>query len=285
VSEPIMVSMAELDGDPHGLFRRVRPMAPILRRDDGVYVAIGVADVESLATDPRTRQMETELMQVRGITAGALFDFYQTSMLFSNGPTHRKRRAPLSRAFAFRVVSELRPRIRAIADELIDAAWARGEMKFLDDYAAAIPARVISSILGLPPADIPRFTGWVYQMALGLSGSFTQAQLPDIDSAARDLIAYVRELLSGRRNATGNEILASYAMNREDEGQMSPLEVRRTDHRLRHPVYGGGSHRCLGEALVRAESEGTCSACGTAPGTSIRGRSTGHSRTRRHSPR
>jgi hypothetical protein len=50
-------------------------MAPILRRDDGVYVAIGVADVESLATDPRTRQMETELMQVRGITAGALFDF------------------------------------------------------------------------------------------------------------------------------------------------------------------------------------------------------------------
>jgi cytochrome P450 len=33
------------------------------------------------------------------------------------------------------------------------------------------------------------------------------------------------------------------------------FDIRRTDHPERHPVFGGGTHRCLGEALARAELE------------------------------
>jgi cytochrome P450 len=50
------------------------------------------------------------------VSEGALFDFFNTTMLLGNGPEHRKRRAPMSRAFAFKLMTELRPRIRTIAD-------------------------------------------------------------------------------------------------------------------------------------------------------------------------
>jgi len=33
------------------------------------------------------------------------------------------------------------------------------------------------------------------------------------------------------------------------------FNIRRTDHPRRHIVFGGGAHRCLGEALARAELE------------------------------
>ena len=33
------------------------------------------------------------------------------------------------------------------------------------------------------------------------------------------------------------------------------FDIRRQDHPERHPVFGGGTHRCLGEALARAELE------------------------------
>jgi cytochrome P450 len=65
-------------------------------------------------------------------------------MLFSNEPDHRWRRAPLSRVFASRLIAELRPRIRAIAESLIDSVYAQGEMNFLDQFAAPFPARIIS---------------------------------------------------------------------------------------------------------------------------------------------
>ena len=223
--EPPTFSVAALDRDPHGIFRAHRSITPLIKREDGAYLAIRADDVERLATDPRTRQVETEMLPSRGVTEGALFDFFKNTMLLSNGPEHRRRRAPLSRAFAFRLIAELRPRIRSVAGGLIDRACAAGEMNFLDDFAAVLPARIIGEILGLPEADVPRFTGWVYQLAGALNASFTRDAVPQIETAARHLTAYVAELLAGRRAAPSDDFLTSYASAVDQEGNLSPIET------------------------------------------------------------
>jgi len=77
------------------------------------------------------------------------------------------------RAFAVKLITDLRPRIRATANELIDRCRTRGDMDFIADFAALIPARVISDILGLPEADIPEFTRHIYNLARSLSSAFS----------------------------------------------------------------------------------------------------------------
>jgi cytochrome P450 len=355
---PVIVSAADLDRDPHGLFRRYRPLTPVITRSDGTYVVIRAADVERLVTDPRTRQMETESLQMRGITDGSLFEFFRHSMLLSNAPHHRKRRAPLNHAVAARLISDLRPRIRGLALELIDRAGQRRELNFLDDFCALIPAHIVAAILGLPPADVPRFTRWVYSVSRAISASFAREEVPDIEAATSELTSYVGELLASRRAAPRADFLSSYVAAVDEAGDLSPVEsvaqvvtviiggsdttraamamqvalllehreqwdavcretslvsgavsealrydpavgsfprvtledidiegqvvprgrivslstmsamrdparyndpdrfdIRRTDHPARHPVFGGGTHRCLGEALARAELE------------------------------
>lgn len=158
------VTTAELDADPHGLFARYRSETPFLRRTDGPYIALRAADVAALITDPRTRQMETEMLRSRGITSGPLFDLIGNSMLFANGEVHRRRRAPMSRAFAFRIMSAIRPHIRTAADKLIDVHFRTGAMNLIDHYSALIPAGAIANILGLPEDDAPTFTAWVYSL-------------------------------------------------------------------------------------------------------------------------
>lgn len=222
---PPTFSMPELDRDPHVLFRRMRLMTPFLRRDDGSYIAIRSGDVERLYGDTRTRQMETERLRAHGVTGGYLYDILQHTMLYSNGTAHRQRRAPLSRAFAFRLITELRPAIRARAHKLIDRVESRSEMDFVDDFAAPIPAHIISEILGLPEQDIPEFTRWVYSISRAMSFSFLQSDIPDMEDAARNLTEYVQNLLSDRRTTPRLDFLSSYVLGVDADEKLSPIEV------------------------------------------------------------
>jgi hypothetical protein len=224
-SETPTFSIAALDQDPHGIYRRHRPITPLIRREGGSYIAIRADDVERLATDPRTRQVETDLLKSRGITEGPLFDTFSNSMLYSNGPEHRRRRSPISRAFAFKLMSALRPRISALARTLIDRHLARGEMSFLDDFASLLPAHLISGILGLPESDIPRFTGWVYQISRAISYSFSNAELPAVNAAIQQMAVYGDELLAARRAIPRDDFLTSYMEAVDQEGLLSPAET------------------------------------------------------------
>jgi cytochrome P450 family 103 len=224
-SEPPTLTLAELDRDPHGVYRRYRLSTPVIRREGGSYIAIRARDVEHLATDPRTRQMETDMLRFRGITEGPLFDSLSHSMLYSNGQEHRRRRSPMSRAFALKLIAEMRPRIRAVANELIDRHFARGEMNFIDDFASLLPAHVISVILGLPGADIPHFTRCVYSASRVTSFSFRDSEIPDINAAAGELQEYARELLAARRSQPQDDFLTSFVAVADQEGGLSPAET------------------------------------------------------------
>ena len=210
LTEPPTVASYELELDPHTLFRRLRPLTPFIRSEDGCYLAIRAAEVERLATDPRTRQMEVEFIATRGVTAGPLFEFAKHSMLLSNGPAHRRRRAPLSRAFAVKLISELRPQIRLVADRLIDECLARGGMNFIAGYCAQIPARTIASMLGLPAADIPEFTRHVYSLARMLKTSFASDMVSEMQDSARHLTQYVDDIWKDRSKHPRDDLLTSY---------------------------------------------------------------------------
>ncbi len=219
------LSVEELDRDPHGVFRRLRPLTPLIERAGGGYIAIRGRDVERLTVDPRTRQSEGERLRSQGISGGPLFDIFDSTMLFSNGAIHRRRRAPLSRAFAFRLITGIRPRIRALAAGLLRSHLRDAEMDFLGDYAALLPARAVSMLLGLPEDDIPRFTGWVYTLAPALGFSFLPSDLPAMQQAARDLTAYVSGLLEVRRVAPRDDFLTDYVAMVEQEGTLSAVET------------------------------------------------------------
>jgi cytochrome P450 len=223
--EPVLVKLREFEHDPHGVFRRYRQTTPVLKRDDGVYIAIRAADIEKLGTDPRTRQLETEYVVSRGVTEGPLFDFVKHTMLLSNGTEHRRRRAPLARTFALKMIAELRPRIRTIAADLLDDCVARGGMDFVADYCSLIPARVIAVILGLPSADIPEFTRHVYSVARVFTPAFPREVIPQMQTSAQQLNLYVEDLLNERSRHPLNDFLTSYlGMIGEPEG-LKPLEA------------------------------------------------------------
>jgi cytochrome P450 family 103 len=223
--DPARVTVEELERDPHGVFRRYRQQFPFIRRADGTALVLRNRDVQQLLTDPRTRQSETEFAELRGIREGTLFDLFKYSMVTSNGSDHRRRRSPFATPFAFRAITDLRPHIRKVADDLIDGFYAEGDIDFLDRYASQLPAHLIGHILGMPSEDISLFTELVYATTKVFSFRFTPEELPGIENSASRLIDYTERLAGARRAAPRDDFLSTYLAEADRAGEMSPREI------------------------------------------------------------
>ncbi|CAD0217342.1 MULTISPECIES: cytochrome P450 [Rhizobium/Agrobacterium group] len=222
--DPDNVSIADLDRFGHAIFKEWRPKRPFLRRQDGVYLVLRADDVLGLSSDPRTRQIETELMLNRGVNEGAVFDFVRYSMLFSNKETHSRRRSPFTRTFAFRMIENLRPQIRQLTEILFRDLKELGSFNFVGEYASKLPAVTIASLLGLPPSDIPYFTQLVYRVARCLSPSWRDADFPDIEKSAVEFKNYVQAVIDDRRTDPRDDFLSSYINATREAEDLSPVE-------------------------------------------------------------
>jgi len=219
------VGYQALNEAPHEIYKKHRSDFPFLQRECGAILVLRAKDVQALISDPRTRQIETELAQARGITSGPVIDLISYSVLFSNGAVHRRRRQPLSRGFAFRMMEGLRSNVRSLAEELVTHKVADGALRLRDDYAAAIPAITIAGILGIPRCDVPLFTSLSYRVSRILTTSWTSEDLPDIEKAIEELSEYVSELIDDRRKRPRGDFLTDYVASVDEAGEMSALEA------------------------------------------------------------
>src|SRR5437660_11790935 len=75
-------------------------------------------------------------------------------------PDHKRVRGLVSQAFNQRAVDAFRPRVRAIADELLDALTGRDSFDVIAEYAAPLPTIVIAEMLGVDAGDFAQFKRW-----------------------------------------------------------------------------------------------------------------------------
>ena len=140
----------ELDDDPHEAWRRLRDEAPVWWNDEyGFYAVSRYADVEAAHRDPATfSSAKGTVLEMMGN------DMASTGMIiFQDPPSHTVLRALVSRAFTPRRTAMLEDDIRAICTELLDPLVGLDEFDYVQDFAAQLPSRVISRLVGVPEEE------------------------------------------------------------------------------------------------------------------------------------
>ena len=126
---------------------------------------------------------------------GPLFDVHPVfaGMWGADDPRHADLRAIAADPFRPRVLAELAPQIRAIADELLDEVLDRQQntIEVMADLAKPLAFRVICLILDVDISDDRRLMQWQDE----LHAAQTMGQLPN----QPDLVEYLRALLDARR--------------------------------------------------------------------------------------
>jgi cytochrome P450 len=195
--------------DDHDYLAQYWALGPLARDSVGIVHSFPYASFNRLLDDSLTRQIETEGIRLRGITAGPVFDFFANSLLTSNGETHKARRTPLARSFAFPMMKALRPEVAATAEALITPLAGRDRVDLLEEIAGPMPAQIIARVLGVQGSDVPYFTGLVYSAIRALAAR-SDAVIREAEADMGELTAYVEGLLAARRATPQDDFLTSY---------------------------------------------------------------------------
>ncbi|MEV0681372.1 cytochrome P450 [Actinosynnema sp. NPDC050436] len=139
-------------------------------------------------------------------------------MLNSDPPTHTRLRKLVTKAFTARRVEQLRPRIREIADELLDAVAGRREADLIDALAFPLPLTVICEMLGVPPEDRADFRRWTDAL---VSGSDPQL----IESTGAAMAGYLSALVDKVRADPGDDIFSALVHATDEDDRLDRTEL------------------------------------------------------------
>jgi cytochrome P450 len=196
----------------------------------GFWCFGGFDDVNRLLRDRRFgRQNPAGIPDSRGIgqdrTHLKAFDGIETnSMLELEPPVHTRLRTLVNRAFVSRHVERLRPRVEALANELIDR-FEPGEVDLLPAFASPLPITIIAEMLGVPVEMGPQLLDWSHRMVAMYMHGRTRETEETADRAARDFSDFLRGYVAERRKKPGDDLLSLLIAAQEDGQKLSEDEL------------------------------------------------------------
>jgi unspecific monooxygenase len=188
-------------------------------------------EVNALLRDRRLgRQNPAGIPDSRGVGEDrshlAAFDAVEAhSLLELEPPAHTRLRTLVNRAFVSRQVERLRPRIEALADELIDRFPAGEPFDLIPAYATPLPITIIAEMLGVPVEMGPQLLDWSHAMVAMYTLGRTRETEEKANRAVRDFSDFLHGYLAERRRKPGDDLLSLLIAAQEGDQKLSEDEL------------------------------------------------------------
>ena len=147
------------------------------------------------------------------------------SMLELEPPVHTRLRTLVNRAFVSRQVERLRPRVEALANELIDRFPPGGPVDLLPAFAAPLPITIIAEMLGVPVEMGPQLLDWSHRMVTMYMHGRTRETEATANRAAQEFSDFLRGYLAERRKKPGDDLLSLLISAQEDGQKLTEDEL------------------------------------------------------------
>jgi cytochrome P450 len=210
--------------DPHPFLHRLRAndpihWSPVYR----VWVLTRYADCTAALRDDRlsasARGWENynRFYNRADSSAPPPSEVYRHWMLQLDDPDHARLRGLVNKAFTPRVVEMMRPRVREIVLELLDARVSVSEFDAVEELSYPLPIRVITEMLGVPTEDYLKVKEWSAALLPSFGPVMSIAQVGQISRVMADFSAYFHSLVELKRKVPADDLL-SLLIDAQDQG-------------------------------------------------------------------
>jgi cytochrome P450 len=219
----------EFIADPYPFYHQLRATEPMHLTPFGFHVASRHADVTTILRDKRfgkdfigrmTRRHGPQIMEE------PVYRSMSHWMLQLDPPDHGRLRGLVVRAFTARRIEDMRPRIQAIVDAIIDRLAPCGQMDLIADFAFRLPVTVICDMLGIPDGDrevffnSSRAGGRLLDLA-----PLSSAEIKEQNSFNLAMAEYFRRLFDLRRREPADDLITQLVQAEEHGDKLSNEEL------------------------------------------------------------
>jgi cytochrome P450 len=135
-------------------------------------------------------------------------------------PLHTRYRQLVAPAFSRGRVERMRPRIEAVAAELLEGIVDAVEVDLVRAFAVPMSVRTLAALIDLPPEDSTRWSEWVRRMYDGIGSA-------DSDQATGEYYAYIVDLIAQRRATPRHDFVTHLLSATVDGHSLSDHDVAR----------------------------------------------------------
>jgi cytochrome P450 len=212
-----------LVADPYPHWRRMRARGPVLWHEPSQrWLVFAHTEVDAALRDRRLGRWWTDREPSSRLEPFNLLHRHQ--MMENEPPEHTRLRRLVAQAFGRGHVQRLRPRVRTLADGLLDAVDPDG-FDVLAEYAEPLPVLVISELLGVPTSDHRQLRRWSQAIVRMYEPSVTTETERVAVTASGEFAAYVREHAARRRRVPGDDLLSDLVRTQSGPAGLSDEEV------------------------------------------------------------
>jgi cytochrome P450 len=218
--------------DPYTQYRALRERDPVHETAFGPWVLSRYEDVLRFLRDPQLsveaeRQAASPITALQAAAYGDADRRARQTMLDRDPPDHTRLRKLVSKAFTPRRIEELRDRVQAWVDGVLDAAAGRGSMDLISDLAFPLPFSVICDMLGMPDhlGDPLELREWSGTMVRSLEPPTDFDLLRRIAEASELMENYLAEVIAWKRGNMGDDLLSALIAAEEAGDRLTDEEL------------------------------------------------------------
>jgi cytochrome P450 len=244
----------EIQESPYAYHRACREQAPVhFSAPLNAWIVTRYRDVQYVLSHPE--------IWANDLLVKAGFSMFQHAearqILESNGwprdtrlqsdpPIHRDYRSLVATAFTAGRVRSLGPFVESVASELAAEMARTPECDFIERFAAWLPIRVITRLLGLPAEDAVQIKHWSDAWVEPLSGVIALEREIEVAKLGVELQHYLADAMERKKSEPGEDVLTTLASACFPDGR--PLPMAEKMGIAEHLIVGG--HETVTSALA-----------------------------------
>ena len=188
------------------------PLMREILRDTATFSSVNAQNVSHMREPPR-EVLEIQKASVRPVNI----------LVGADPPDHGRVRKLLDDPFRPRAIEKLRPRIREIVNDTIDAFIGRGRCDVVAEFAIPIPITVIAELLGLPRAMAGEIKAWSDASVEPLGMMISDERWIECARKIKAFQDYMTEELEARKRDPRDDLLTHLVSVRDASG--APLTL------------------------------------------------------------
>jgi cytochrome P450 len=211
------------DSERQSLVASLAPTHWIVRNAIG-YTILQYDDVAAVLRDKRWHSATSKIPEMMGITDPDFLQNRRVSILSAEGDVHTRLRRLVAKSFSPRSADRLRPFMREVVDDLVDAVAPTGRADIAVDICEPYPIPIICELLGAPRSDWQLFSRLAEDVLRIFNGNVLE-ELDVIKKAQAELDEYSRALIADRRNDPREDLITDLIAAEEEGDRLSTDEL------------------------------------------------------------